>query len=138
MSTVTRNGVAHPEPPAKECRHVPHLDPEALNQHGRRSSRLCWPAFAGKCNLSARCCQRLSRSADQRNCRSCRRQGNNSAVAWSRSIVLTSRLPWLAPVGHRQPRRADVPQSEAVSAWERQQHELDQELDRKLIICRGC
>ncbi len=52
--------------------------------------------------------------------------------------MLTSRLPWLAPVGHRQPRRADVPQSEAVSAWERQQHELDQELDRKLIICRGC
>ncbi|WP_051677682.1 hypothetical protein [Bradyrhizobium sp. URHD0069] len=56
----------------------------------------------------------------------------------SRSIVLTSRLPWLAPVGHRQPRQADVPQSEAVSAWERQQQQLDQELDRRLIICRGC
>jgi hypothetical protein len=56
----------------------------------------------------------------------------------SRSIVLTSRLPWLAPVGHRQPRQADVPQSEAVSAWERQQQQLDRELDRRLIICRGC
>jgi hypothetical protein len=62
----------------------------------------------------------------------------NSAVAWNRTIVLTSQLPWLAPVGHRQPHRADIPQSEAVSTWERQQHELDQEMDRKLIICRGC
>jgi len=61
-----------------------------------------------------------------------------SATADHASAVPTSHLPWLAPVGHRQPRRADVPQSEAVSAWERQQHELDQELDRKLIICRGC
>ena len=52
--------------------------------------------------------------------------------------VLTAQLPWLAPVGHRQPRRAEVPQSEAVSTWERQQQQLDQELDRKLIICRGC
>jgi hypothetical protein len=61
-----------------------------------------------------------------------------AAVARSRSMVLTSRLPWLAPVGHWQPQRADVPQSEAVSAWERQQQQFDQELDRKLIICRGC
>ncbi|WJR75592.1 hypothetical protein [Bradyrhizobium sp. NP1] len=53
-------------------------------------------------------------------------------------IVLTSRLPWLAPVGHRQPRQADVPRHEAVSTWERQQQQVDQELDRKLIICRGC
>ena len=62
----------------------------------------------------------------------------NSAVAQNRSMALTSRLPWLAPVGHRQPRRDEVPQSEAVSAWERQQQQLDQELNRKLIICRGC
>jgi hypothetical protein len=54
------------------------------------------------------------------------------------STVLTSRLPWLAPVGHRQPHQADVPQHEALSAWERQQQHADQELDRKLIICRGC
>jgi hypothetical protein len=26
----------------------------------------------------------------------------------------------------------------AVSAWERQQQHADQELDRKLVICRGC
>jgi hypothetical protein len=52
--------------------------------------------------------------------------------------VLTAQLPWLAPVGHRQPHQADVPQHEAVSAWERQQQQFDQELDRKLVICRRC
>lgn len=63
--------------------------------------------------------------------------GNQAALARSRSMVLTSRLPWLAPVGHRQPRRDDVPSS-STSEWERQQQQLDHELDRKLIICRGC
>jgi hypothetical protein len=52
--------------------------------------------------------------------------------------ALTSHSPWLAPVGHRQPTRADVPQNEMLSAWERQQLVRDAELDRKLIICRGC
>jgi hypothetical protein len=33
--------------------------------------------------------------------------------------VLTSHAPWLAPIGHRQ-------------------QDLDVELDRKLVICRGC
>jgi hypothetical protein len=65
-------------------------------------------------------------------------KGANSAVSRSASNALTSHLPWLAPVGHRQPHRADVPQDEDVSAWERQQQQLDQELDRKLTICRGC
>jgi hypothetical protein len=52
---------------------------------------------------------------------------------------LTSHSPWLAPVGHRQPTKADLPQgAELLSAWERQQIALDMELDRKLIICRGC
>jgi hypothetical protein len=64
--------------------------------------------------------------------------GAKPAVAKNRPAVLTSRLPWLAPVGHRQPSQADVPQSEAVSAWERQQQQLDRELDRMLKICRGC
>jgi hypothetical protein len=54
------------------------------------------------------------------------------------SKVLTAHLPWLAPVGHRQPHQADVPQPKAVSAWERQQLQADRELDRKVIICRGC
>jgi hypothetical protein len=52
--------------------------------------------------------------------------------------VLTSHSPWLAPTGHRQPARADVPQDDVLSAWERQQQYLDVELDRKLVICRGC
>ena len=49
---------------------------------------------------------------------------------------LTSHLPWRAPVGHRQPQRADVPQDEASAARARQQFRMDKELDRKLIICR--
>lgn len=49
---------------------------------------------------------------------------------------LTSYSPWLAPVGHRQPRRADVTQDKASAARERQRYRLDRELDRKLIICR--
>jgi hypothetical protein len=52
--------------------------------------------------------------------------------------VLTSHSPWLAPTGHRQPTRADVPQNEGLSAWEQEQQVFDAELDRKLIICRGC
>ena len=51
--------------------------------------------------------------------------------------VLTSHSPWLAPIGHRQPTRADVPQDEILSVWEREQQVFDAELDRKLIICRG-
>jgi hypothetical protein len=58
--------------------------------------------------------------------------GQNGAMA------LTSHLPWLAPVGHRQPRKMDIPEHEAVSPWERQQQRLDEELDRKLLICRRC
>jgi hypothetical protein len=47
-------------------------------------------------------------------------------------------LPWRAPIGHRQPRKADVPSPEVLSTWERQERRMDAELDRKLIICRGC
>jgi hypothetical protein len=52
--------------------------------------------------------------------------------------VLTSHSPWLAPTGHRQPTRADLTQNEMLSAWEREQQILDAELDRRLLICRGC
>jgi hypothetical protein len=52
--------------------------------------------------------------------------------------VLTSHRPWLAPTGHRQPARADVPQNAILSAWEREQLIFDAELDRRLMICRGC
>ena len=66
--------------------------------------------------------------------------GANRAVAAkpdrNGTTPLTSRLPWLAPVGHRQPRSSDVPQDEAHAARARHQFRLDNELDRKLIICR--
>jgi hypothetical protein len=49
----------------------------------------------------------------------------------------TTTTPWSAPVGHRQPRAADVPKSMSVS-----RHVLDQEdanVDRKISgICRDC
>jgi hypothetical protein len=47
----------------------------------------------------------------------------------------TATKPWLAPVGHRQPRAVDVPPSLSLQS-------LDQEdiyVDRKISgICRGC
>ncbi|WP_375775674.1 hypothetical protein ACE103_27960 [Bradyrhizobium sp. ma5] len=49
----------------------------------------------------------------------------------------TATRPWLAPVGHRQPRAADIPAAAASS-----QQIIDQEdaiVDRKIKgICRGC
>lgn len=41
-----------------------------------------------------------------------------------------------APVGHRQPRRSDVPE---ISADQARNDAADRELDRKIrSICRGC
>jgi hypothetical protein len=49
----------------------------------------------------------------------------------------TATRPWSAPVGHRQPRAADIPASLSLS-----RQTLDQEdayVDRKIRnICRGC
>jgi len=49
----------------------------------------------------------------------------------------TATRPWSAPVGHRQPRAADIPAAAAAS-----QQIIDQEdaiVDRKIKgICRGC
>jgi len=42
-----------------------------------------------------------------------------------------------APVGHRQPRAADIPQSDKSSA-EQLEERQQAELTRKLRICRGC
>jgi hypothetical protein len=41
-----------------------------------------------------------------------------------------------APVGHRQPRRQDVPSN--ASRDEGREFEAERELDQKLQICRGC
>ena len=61
-----------------------------------------------------------------------------AASAQNSPAVLTAHSPWLAPTGHRQPTRADVSQDDTLSVSEREQIRLDAELDRKLIICRGC
>ena len=42
-----------------------------------------------------------------------------------------------APVGHRQPRAADIKPSQKTPA-EIQEEKLQAELERKLRICRGC
>jgi hypothetical protein len=59
----------------------------------------------------------------------------HGAVAHASSGIATK--PWPAPVGHRQPRVADIPASTSAS-----QHIIDQEdadVDRKISsICRGC
>ena len=50
---------------------------------------------------------------------------------------LTSHLPWLAPVGHRQPRLVDIPPDKSLTARGRaQQQRLNKQPDQKLIICR--
>jgi hypothetical protein len=57
----------------------------------------------------------------------------------NRAAALTSHLPWAAPVGHRQPRRDEVPPKKTLSAREpdqQLQQLLDLDIDRKLIICR--
>ena len=51
---------------------------------------------------------------------------------------LVARLVRPAPIGHRQPRAADLLGNTQPSADELELHRLDEEIDRKLIICRGC
>jgi hypothetical protein len=42
-----------------------------------------------------------------------------------------------APVGHRQPRAADLPQLEETAA-DRERERKERELNRRLRICRNC
>ena len=47
----------------------------------------------------------------------------------------TATRPWSAPVGHRQPRAADVPTSTSLSVLDQE----DADVDRKISgVCRGC
>jgi hypothetical protein len=59
------------------------------------------------------------------------------SIPSSKSGLETTTRPWSAPVGHRQPRAADVPTSTSVS-----QQSLDEEdanVDRKIkSVCQGC
>jgi len=43
-----------------------------------------------------------------------------------------------APVGHRQPKAADIPKERPKDATDEQREKLDRELDAKLRICRNC
>jgi hypothetical protein len=43
-----------------------------------------------------------------------------------------------APIGHRQPRPGDVSEPVQASTADVELRRLDVEIDRKLIICRGC
>jgi hypothetical protein len=49
----------------------------------------------------------------------------------------TTTRPWSAPIGHRQPRTAEVPTSTSVSPYVLDQE--DANVDRKIRgVCRGC
>ena len=72
---MTGNGVAYPESPRKGVRRVPDLGPEARNQYRKGRSCVCRNAFTSARCLSARICWRLSRSAGQRERRSCQSRG---------------------------------------------------------------
>jgi len=51
--------------------------------------------------------------------------------------VETVTRPWLAPVGHRQPRATDIPTSTFVS--QKPLDKEDENVDRKIRnVCRGC
>jgi len=52
----------------------------------------------------------------------------------------TTTRPWSAPVGHRQPRVADIPQSTSVTQQTLDKLDKeDAEVDRKISgVCRGC
>jgi hypothetical protein len=43
-----------------------------------------------------------------------------------------------APIGHRQPRAIDVPENPQLSPADLEQRRQDEQINRKLIICRGC
>jgi hypothetical protein len=43
-----------------------------------------------------------------------------------------------APVGHRQPKAADIPAERPKDAADAERERLDRELDAKLRICRNC
>jgi hypothetical protein len=46
--------------------------------------------------------------------------------------------PWPAPIGHRQPRAANVPVKPVKTASDAWLQRLNRRTDRKLQICRGC
>jgi hypothetical protein len=69
--------------------------------------------------------------------------GNAPRVATATSprndaAIGSRRLPRQAPVDHRQPKIIDIPQNTGLPQFEAEQRRLDAELDKRLVICRGC
>jgi hypothetical protein len=61
------------------------------------------------------------------------------AIAQTGSSSSGKQGPWPAPVGHRQPRLDQVPDSKDNSPAAQTEKREDAELDRKIkSICRGC
>jgi hypothetical protein len=60
--------------------------------------------------------------------------------------VPTTMVPGGAPIGHLQPRAqqfspgapAEQTEQQQISVYDARQQELDEELDKRLNICRGC
>jgi hypothetical protein len=52
--------------------------------------------------------------------------------------VQTRAMPLPAPVGHRQPRAADVPSGLAKNMSDEEHERRERALSRRLQICRGC
>jgi hypothetical protein len=54
------------------------------------------------------------------------------------SATMIAELFRQAPIGHRQPRAIDVPENPQLSPADLEQRRQDEQINRKLIICRGC
>jgi hypothetical protein len=52
--------------------------------------------------------------------------------------VARAAMPWPAPVGHRQPRAADLPVSQPKDDLDLRIERINRDLDRRLRICRNC
>ena len=61
-------------------------------------------------------------------------------LVYANCALAESQLPpHEAPIGHRQPTAASVPQEEPDTSFDKTLKELDEALDKKLHgICRGC
>src|ERR1700741_135349 len=94
MSTVTSNGVAHPEPPSRRSVAMPRISilKRAINtaRAGLVFVGMLSPAHAAYQHDTVNVFPDLPKTA----------------VAHRSSAVLTAHLPWLAPIGHRPPPQA--------------------------------
>jgi hypothetical protein len=67
-----------------------------------------------------------------------RETATNHVPARACSAIQTACLPWQAPIGHRQPGAAELPDNFSLPPSDLELEALDRALDKKLTICRGC